>query len=378
MQFLVLGWLVLDLTDSSSQLGLVVFLYGVPYFGLLLVGGLIADRIDRRTLVLTTQASASVVVLLLATAIVADRVTIAHVYIVALVLGGLQGMELPGRMAIVSDLVSRADIMNAVALNSAVMSIGRIVGPAVAGFVIDEVGLGASAFLNGSCYLMSFAILLLVSTRPRSRPEQGTSILRELLEGLRYFRATPVVFTVIGIGYAYGLFASPYQQVMPAFAKSVLEADASGVGLLIAAVGIGSLLGNIALASLGDFRYRNRLMMGALVLFGVALMAFAWSPWFWASWLILLLVGMGSVTYVSLGTTVLQLTVPSELLGRVMSLWTIGAAFVYVGALPMGVTADLSTWPIAVSAGAGLFTLVALWLGVWRPTLRRMSDAATD
>lgn len=372
MQFLLIGWLVLDLTDSSTQLGLVIFLYGVPYFGLLLFGGLIADRIDRQTMVLTTQASASVVVLLLATSIIADRVVMCHVYIAVFVMGGLQGVELPGRMAIVSDLVSRVEIMNAVALNSAVVSIGRIVGPAVAGMVIDMADLGTATIFNGSCYLLSFVFLMRVRARPRSRPERGSPILRELSEGLLYFRATPIVFTIIGIGYAYGLFASPYQQVMAAFARHVLEADASGVGLLVAAVGIGSLLANIGLASRGDFKYRNRLMIGTLVLFGVALIAFAWSPWFWVSWVILLLVGMGSVSYVSLGTTVLQLSVPPELLGRVMSLWTIGAAFVYVGALPIGVAADHLSWPLAISAGTGLFMVVAFWLGFWRPTLRRM------
>ena len=372
MQFLVMGWLVLQLTDSSSQLGLVIFLYGAPNFGLLLFGGLIADRLDRRRLVMATQAVAGVVVLLLATSIVADHVVMSHVYVAAFVLGVVQGLELPGRMAMVSDLVAREDIMNAVSLNSAVMNTGRIVGPAVAGAVIEIAGLGAATFFNGGCYLVSFVLLMRVRTEPRPRSEVQGSVARELLAGLRYFASTPIVFTVIGLGFAFGLFASPYIQVMPAFAKNVLDSDAGGVGLLIAAAGIGSLLGNIGLASLGDFKHRNRLMIGSLVLFGVSLFAFAWSPWFWVSWAILVFAGMGSMSYVSLGTTVLQLQVPSALLGRVMSQWTIGAALVYVGALPLGVAADLSTWPIAVSAGAGLFTVVAFWLGIWRPTLRRM------
>ncbi len=372
MQFLVMGWLVLELTSSSSLLGLVIFLYGAPNFGMLLFGGLIADRLDRRKLLMTTQAAAGVVVLLLAAAVFTDRVEMSYVYVTAFVLGIFQGLEMPGRMAIVADLVPRDDIMNAVALNSAVMNTGRIVGPAVAGLVIDLAGLDAAALFNGSCYLASFALMSRIQPRTRLRADSRTSPVRELVEGLRYFASTPIVFTIIGIGFAYGLFASPYLQVMPAFAKQVLNADAGGVGLLIAAAGAGSLIGNVGLASLGDFKYRNRLMIGTLVLFPTMLLAFAWSPWFWLSWAILLFVGMGSMSYVSLGTTVLQLTVPSGLLGRVMGFWTIGAAFVYVGALPMGVAADQWTWPIAVSAGAGLFGLAVLWLGIWRPTLRRM------
>ena len=372
MQFLVMGWLVLELTSSSSLLGLVIFLYGAPNFGMLLFGGLIADRLDRRKLLMTTQAAAGGVVLLLATAVFTDRVEMSYVYVTAFVLGVIQGLEMPGRMAIVADLVPRDDIMNAVALNSAVMNTGRIVGPAVAGLVIDLAGLDAAALFNGSCYLASFALMSRIQPRTRLRADSRPSPIRELVEGLRYFASTPIVFTIIGIGFAYGLFASPYLQVMPAFAKQVLNADAGGVGLLIAAAGTGSLIGNVGLASLGDFKHRNRLMIGTLVLFPTMLLAFAWSPWFWLSWAILLFVGMGSMSYVSLGTTVLQLTVPSGLLGRVMGFWTIGAAFVYVGALPMGVAADQWTWPIAVSAGAGIFGLTVLWLGIWRPTLRRM------
>ena len=150
MQFLVMGWLVLELTSSSSLLGLVIFLYGAPNFGMLLFGGLIADRLDRRKLLMTTQAAAGVVVLLLAAAVFTDRVEMSYVYVTAFVLGIFQGLEMPGRMAIVADLVPRDDIMNAVALNSAVMNTGRIVGPAVAGLVIDLVGLDAAASSTGA------------------------------------------------------------------------------------------------------------------------------------------------------------------------------------------------------------------------------------
>ena len=372
MQFLVMGWLVLELTSSSSLLGLVIFLYGAPNFAMLLFGGLIADRLDRRRLLMATQAAAGIVVLLLAAAVFTGRAAMPHVYVTALVLGVIQGLEMPGRMAVVADLVPREDIMNAVALNSAVMNTGRIVGPAVAGAVIDLVGMDAAALFNGSCYLLSFLLMSRIQPRSRPRADGEGSPGRELAEGLRYFASTPIVFTIIGIGFAYGMFASPYLQVMPAFARQVLDADAGQVGLLIAAAGVGSLTGNVVLASLGDYRYRNRLMIGTLVMFPAMLLAFAWSPWFWLSCAILVFVGMASMSYVALGTTVLQLTVPAALLGRVMGFWTIGAAFIYVGALPMGVVADWSTWPIAVTVGAGLFGLTVLWLGIWRPTLRRM------
>lgn len=372
MQFLILGWLVLEITDSASQLGVVLFLYGIPNLTFVLFGGIFADRIDRRKLLISCQALVTLIILGLATLTMTGLVVIWHLYAVTFVLGTLQALNMPSRMAIVSDLVDREDIMNAVSLNSAVMNSGRIFGPAVAGGIIELTDISAAMFLNGGCYLVGTVFLLLVRSRSQQPAARDTTILRDLWEGLRYFVKTPVTLMVIGLGFAFGFFGMPYIQVMPAFAKDTLGVGAGGAGILLAGAGFGSLLGNLVLASLGDFRHKNWLLIGSAFIFGLSLLIFAWSPWFWLSWAILLVVGMGSSGYISVGTAVLQLHVPPELQGRVLSLWYVTAGLMFIGALPVAAAADAYGWPVAFSAGALLFLVAASWLGLWRPTLRNL------
>ena len=373
IQFFTLGWLVLEvLKGSSSQLGLVIFLYGIPNLSLAVFGGILADRIDRRRLVIAGQAVVAILVLALATITVADLVEEWHVYTIAFLLGALQALNSPARMALVMDLVQREEIMNAVALNMVVLNTGRVIGPAIAGGIIELVGISPALYISSGFYFMGAGFLLLIGDMSRPKTARKTTILGDLSVGLSYFWSTPVVLIIIGMGSAFAFFAQPYLWVMPAFAKEVLEAGPGGAGLLSMAAGLGSLLGTLVLASLGDFQRKNRLLLGMVFTFVVALFLFAWSPWYWVSFVILLFVGMGTMSYVALGTAVLQLTVPPEVQGRVLSLWTVAGALNFVGALPMGIIADVSTWPIAMTVGAAMSLVFALWLGVWRPTLRHM------
>jgi MFS family permease len=176
---------------------------------------------------------------------------------------------------------------------------------------------------------------------------------------------------MITIGFAMGFFGMPYVQILPAFAKDVLGAGAGEAGLLITGAGVGSLVGTVILASLGDSPHKNRVLLISIFGFGVSLLVFAWTQWFWATWLTLLFVGMGT-SMIPMITTILQLTVPTEFQGRVLSLWYLSAGLMFVGALPMAMVADAVSWPIAITGGAVFYLLIAFWLGLWRPTLRRL------
>ena len=372
MQFLILGWLMLELTDSASQLGLVLFLYGIPNLSLVLFGGIFADRVDRRTLLLATQAAVTFVIFTLASLTALELVETWHVFAASFILGTLQALNMPARLAIVVDLVDRGDLMNAVALNSSMMFSGRIIGPAAAGAIIELTDIGPALYLDAGAYLAATIFLLFISGMPQRQGARKTSVLGDLLVGVRFLWTTPVVFTVIAIGFAFGFFGMPLTQVMPAFAKSVLDAGAGGTGLLMTSAAIGSLIGTLVLASMGNFQHKNWLLLGALLMFGISLIAVSWSPWYRVSWVILLFVGMGSTGFISMGTAVLQLSVPSELQGRVLSLWYMSAGLMFIGALPVAVVGDLINWTVAISGGAVLFMAVAFCLGVWRPTLRRL------
>lgn len=372
MQFLILGWLVLELTGSTSQLGLTIFFYGIPNLTLVLFGGIFADRINRRKLLLFSQFGVTVIMFVMAALTVADLVAVWQIYAASFLLGTLHAINMPTRLAMVVNLVDREDIMNAVVLNAAVMNAGRIVGPAIAGFIIDLTDLGPALFVNASGYLAATACILMIRNFTQATPDRRGNMLGDLRDGLAYFARTPVVFTIVGIGFTFGFFGMPHMQVMPAFAREVLTATAGEAGLLMTAAGMGSLAANVILTLLGNFRRKYLLLIGALLLFEGALFAFAWSQWFWVSWAILLFVGMGSIGYISLGTTVLQLTVPQELQGRVMSLWYVSAGFMFIGSLPMALVADLVSWPVALAGGATICFAFTLWLAILRPTLRRL------
>ena len=370
MQFLILGWLVLELTDSASRMGFMIFLYGVPTLGFVLFGGIFADRFDKRGLLMVTQAVVGVLVLGLAVLETAGLVALWHIYAAAFVLGTLQAINTPARLAIVRDLVDRDDLMNAVLLNSAVMNSGRILGPAIAGGVIELAGIASALYLAAGCFFVGTVTLLMVRRVPQPDRDRSSTILSDLWGGLRYCWSNPVTFTVIGIGFAFGFFAMPYAQLLPAFAKLALDTGAGGAGLLITGAGIGSLSGTFIMASFGNSPHKNRLLLACIFLFGSSLFFLAWSQWFWLSWTILFLVGMGSI--VPMGTTVLQLSVPTEFQGRVMSIWYVSAGFMFIGSYPMTLVAERLGWTAAFSGGAAIYLTVAFVLGVWRPTLRRL------
>ena len=373
MQFLILGWVVLDITsDSSAKLGLMIFLYGVPNLAFVLFGGILADRLDKRGLVVVTQVCVTIIILVLATLKTADVVEMWHLYTAALFLGVLQALNQPARVAIISELVPREDIMNAIALNQVVVNAGRILGPALAGWIIELSGTGPALYFNAGIYFLGTVSMFFMRSGSQRKTTDGKPVLRDLITGLNYFRATPVVFTIIGIGFGMGFFAMPYVQVMPAFAKEVLGAGAASTGLLLMAAGIGSLLGSLFLASLGNFQHKNWLLIGAALTFPSALLLFALSHWYWISWSILLVVGFGVSGYTALGNGVLQTTVPRDVLGRVTSIWSAGAALIQIGALPMGIIADRANWPTAIGGGASMLLVVVLVMAVWRPFLRQL------
>ena len=375
MQFLILGWLVLDITGSSYQLGLVVFAFGLPNIPFALLGGVVADRANRLKLLILTRICVSTLIFALAILRISDLLEIWHVYAVVFLLGTIQGLNMPARQAIVADLVERDDMMNAVALHTMVNQTGQIIGPAAAGGIIELVGIGPALLVNAGLYLSGIGFLLFITGLPRRSATKGATLLAELGAGWQCVRSTPILLTVIGMTLAFAFFALSFRQVMPAIAQEVLKIGAGGTGLLLLAVGLGSLFGNLILAGLGDFRRKAGLLMASVLLQSVFLTLFAWSPWPWVSWIILLFVGaMSFGFFVPLVVTLIQLNVPPELRGRVLSILGLAPAVHYLGALPLALAANAISWPVAVTAGAALSVLVALWLGVWRPVLRRLAE----
>ncbi len=372
MQFLILGWLALELTDSSSQLGLVVALYGVPNLAMLTFGGIFADRIDRRWLLFYSRILVTALIIAAATLTVLELISIWHIYGIAFVLGTIQGLNMPAQMAIVPDLVHEDDILNATSLNMAVFNTGRIMAPSLAGLVIEYVGMGQALYLNAICYAVSCLFLLMMTgVESRSRTSD-TNMVRDFWDGIRFVAATPIALTMVGLSFAFGFFGAAYIQVLPAFGREALNLNADGAGLLLTIAGIGSLTGNVFLALLGNARHKNWLLLGMIVLFGATLFLFAISPIYIVSLVLLFFTGVGFTGFIAVGTTILQLSTPAELRGRMMSLWLNGAAMHYIGALPLGAVGEHWGWSISLGGGALIMLAFVLWLGVFKPTLRKL------
>ena len=345
MQFLTIGILVLDSTDSSYQLGLVIFAYGVPNLAFSLVGGIIADRTDRLRLLVSTRVVESGLILALAILKLSGVMELWHVFAVSALLGTVQAINGPTRMALVADLVDRKDLMNAVALHTMVNQSGQIIGPALAGGVIEIAGVGNALVANAAMYLFGIAFLVLIKGLVAMPEAPKKAVIRELREGLQCVRSTPVLYTVIGLALAFTFFGMSYRQVLPAFTKEVLDVGAGGTGLLWLGAGLGSLLGSFLLASLGDFKRKSWLLLASLLLLCVFLIAFAWSPWYWISWILFFFVGtMSTGLFWPLANTLVQLNVPSELRGRVLSILQIAPAIHFLSALPLAVAGGLVSW----------------------------------
>ena len=372
MQFLILGWLVLELTNSPAQLGLVIAIYGAPNLALLMFGGIFADRVDRRWMLFYSQTVVAALIFGIATLTLYQLISIWHIYGIAFILGTIQGVNMPARMAIVPDLVGKNDILNATSLNMAVFNTGRIMGPSLAGWIIQHVGMGHALYFNAICYALGCVCLLMMSGVESRSQNKDANMLRDFWAGIRYVASTPIAFTMVGMSFAFGFFGAAYVQVLPAFGKEVLRLNADGAGFLLTVAGIGSLAGNIYLASLGNTKNKNWLLLGMIILFGVSLFFFALSPIYIVSLVLLFFTGVGFTGFISMGTAILQISTPPELRGRMMSLWLIGAAVHYIGAWPLGTVGEYYGWPMSLGGGALLMLGLVMWLGVFRPTLRRL------
>ena len=372
MQFLILGWLVLELTNSPAQLGLVIAIYGAPNLALLMFGGIFADRVDRRWMLFYSQTIVAALIFGVATLTLYQLISIWHIYGIAFILGTIQGVNMPARMAIVPDLVGKNDILNATSLNMAVFNTGRIMGPSLAGWIIQHVGMGHALYFNALCYALGCVCLLMMSGVESRSQNKDANMLRDFWAGIKYVAMTPIAFTMVGLSFAFGFFGAAYVQVLPAFGKEVLRLNADGAGFLLTVAGIGSLAGNIYLASLGNTKNKNWLLLGMIILFGVSLFFFALSPIYIVSLVLLFFTGVGFTGFISMGTAILQISTPPELRGRMMSLWLIGAAVHYIGAWPLGTVGEYYGWPMSLGGGALLMLGLVMWLGIFRPTLRRL------
>jgi MFS family permease len=366
MQNVAQAWLVYRLTGSAALLGVVGFASQIPVFVLSPVGGIVADRVDRRRVVLMTQASAMLLAFVLAALTLTERVHVSHLIILGALLGIVNAFDMPGRQAFVIEMVGREDLMNAIALNSAMVNASRVVGPAVAGVLVATVGEGWCFALNAVSYLAVIGGLLAMRLPARPpRPHDG-SALRGLAAGFRFAARTPPVRAILLMIGTVSLLGMPLVTLMPVFAEQTFHRGSRGLGLLMGASGVGSLIGALILARRKGVRGLGRWISRATMGFGAFLVLFTLTPWFWLGALLLVPVGLTMISGMAASNTLLQTMVPDSLRGRIMALF----AMMFIGMAPFGsllagCLAERIGAPITVAVG-GIVCMVAGAVFGWR------------
>jgi MFS family permease len=375
MQTLAQSWLVYQLTGSALLLGTVAFVQGVPSLFLSLVGGVLADRIERRQLMLTTQVIQLLLAFLLAGLTLIGIVRVEHVMIIAFLSGLVNAINTPVRQGIISDLVPREDLQNAIAVSSAQFQMSQLLGPAIAGVVVATIGVGWAFFLNGLSFVAVIISLLLLHLPPWKAPARKVSMWQSAKEGISFVFHHEVMGTLVLIAAVPALFARPIQQtLMPIFAEGVLKVGAQGLGLLMSANGAGALVGALTVASLSNIRRRGLVQLVAGTVYGCLLIAFAFSRRLDLS-LVLLFVGSAcSMIYSSLNQTFLQSLAPDDMRGRVMSVLTLTTfGMIPLGGLFAGALAEHWGADTSVAIGGAICALFALGVLITRPKLRNLT-----
>ncbi|MDX1583650.1 MAG: MFS transporter [Thermoanaerobaculia bacterium] len=372
MQSVAQSWLVYRLSDSATLLGLVAFATMFPSFLFASFGGLLADRFDRRRILVGTQSSAMTLALILAALTLTETIEIWHILVLATLHGTVNAFDIPTRQSFVVEMVGREDLPNAIALNSSMFHAARMIGPAVAGVLVATVGEGWCFFINGVSYTAVIGGLLTMKLPRRLRETTPPApILRRLSDGWSFASRTRPIRALMMMLALVSLVGMPYATLMPIFADRILDGGARGLGILFACSGMGALGGSLTLATRRGVKGLGRWVARAAMLLGGFLLLFAFSKVFWLSGVLLVGVGAAMVVQMASSNTLIQVMVPDELRGRVMALYSMMfMGMAPFGALVAGALAERITAPLTIGIG-GFFALLGGMAFAFRlPALR--------
>lgn len=372
MDHIAINWLVLVQTNSPLALGLVNLARGISNLLFSLPAGVIADRFDRRGLMISTQIGGLIPTLLLAVLAQADQLALWHIFVLVGLRSTIIAFNQPARASMIGDLVPRSEIGNAIALHSTTFNGTRMVGPAIAGILIAVVGTAFVLWIHVAAYVIGLWTLLAMRMPRTARPDSTLSSWGTLLEGLDYVRREPDVRMLIFLVVFPFALGQPYQSLLPVFARDILVIGSEGLGLLTSAAATGSLVGSFAVASLGDFRHKGLAMTAALVAFGAFIAIFAFTPWPPVAALVLFLLSVANQVYMTSNTVLLQLMVPSGYRGRVMSVLSMDRGFIPIGSAAAGAVAEVWGAQNTVGVMGGTLAVAGLWVLLFVPRMRRL------
>jgi MFS family permease len=385
MQTVAQSWLVYRLTGSGLKLGAVGFASQIPVFLFAPLGGIAADRYDRRRVVIATQTAAMLLAFVLAGLTLSGRIQVRHVFVLASLLGVVNAFDVPARQSFLVDMVGKEDLMNAIALNSSMFNGARVIGPAVAGILVAKLGEGWCFFANAVSYIAVIIGLLLMKVSAGARVSPETSPFEHIVEGFRFVNRTAPIRALLLLLGLVSITGMPYVVLMPIFAARILHSGgqelasllgshdlgAVRLGILMGATGVGALLGALTLAMRSGVKGLGRWVQVCCAGFGMSLMLFAASRYFWLSVVLLMPVGYFIMLQMACSNTLIQVMVPDALRGRVMAVYSMMImGLAPVGALLGGALADRLGAPLTVAIGGLAAVAGAWWFGVQLPKIR--------
>ena len=368
------SWLIYRLTDSAFLLGLIGFSGQISMLILGPFAGVWVDRWNRHRVLVVTQTLSMVQSFVLAALALSGRITFWEILVLSLMQGSVNAFDMPARQAFVIEMVEeRGDLANAIALNSSMVNGARLIGPSLAGLLIAVAGEGYCFLIDGISYIAVIISLLLMVVSRESRKQEGEDVFTELKRGWQYTRGFVPIRAILLLLALVSLVGMPYTVLMPIFAGSVLHGGAHTLGFLMAASGVGAVSSALVLARRQTVRGLGRIIPLNAGIFGVALVGFSLSRWFWLSLVLMVATGYGLMQQMAASNTVLQTIVEEDKRGRVMGFYSmaiVGTA--PFGSLIAGVVANRISVPATLGIGGALCALGALWFVRKLPQVRAL------
>jgi len=375
VQQVTLGWLIYDLTGNSVLLGALNGLRALPFLVTGPMAGVAADRMDRRKLLIATQWVLTATAILFGALVASPYLHVYHIFAFTLITGVAWTITEPVRMSLIPSAVPKDELANAVALNSGGFNMMKVIGPALGGALIAWFGAAENFFVQGVAYAGVVVMIYRMNIPPQRAEAKHMSAMANLKEGFAYVWSTPAVLALMTLAYVPRIFAVPYQTLMPVFQKDVLRVGPEGLGMLMAAPGVGAVIAILTIATMGNrIQREGRFLVGSIIVLGAAIITFSQITWFPLALVTLVVVGMFQMFFLASTATMLQMIVPDELRGRVLSLYMLDRGFMPLGALFAGTSAHFLGAPTTVAI-MGTIVIILTSLVAWRiPAIRKLES----
>lgn len=368
------GWLVLQMTDSAFMVGLVTFSALIPQLIFSPLAGVIVDRVNRRNLVIAARGVGALIALFLAVLTGTGMLEVWHIIVLSFLAGVGRSVDVPGVQSLVPNLVSREDLLNAIALNTLARNGTQVLGPLAAGPMIAILGIQACFYLGAGAYALSTWVTTRVITVPSDPATLHANLWHNLREGFQYIPTNPTALFIIVLVSGHCTLTMSTDAILPTFARDILGGDASTFSLIVVSLGLGGLGGTLILASLGNFNGKGLLLLVTTLGSGLTPIFLAGTSWYLISLVAAFSIGAGTSSYMAVSNTIIQSVIPDRLRGRVMSVYMmLAGGLMSIGNLVMGAVGSLWGVPLALALFGGLWLIFSLAVMLRRPFLMRLS-----